>query len=61
MEGLSGWYYSGVPERKDLIYFLIISVEESLEILGLTIFIHAVFKYLASSFDYLQFEFSERQ
>lgn len=61
MEGIGGWYFSGVPERKDLVYYSIVSLEESLEILGLTIFIYFVSKYLASSFDYLQIEFAEKQ
>lgn len=61
MEGIGGWYFNGVPERKDLVYYFIVTLEESLEILGLTIFIYFVAKYLASSFDYLQIEFAEKQ
>lgn len=63
MEGIGAWYWyhDGVPGRNDFIYFFIVTIEESLEILGLTIFIYVVSKYLASSFDYLQIEFTERQ
>jgi len=61
MEGIGGWYSGGVPERKDLVYYLMVSLEESLEILGLTIFIYVVSKYLALSFEYLQIEFAEIQ
>lgn len=63
MEGIGGWYYSGGggPERTDAVYYSITTVEESLEMLGLIVFIYFVSKYLAASFDYLQLAFSEKR
>lgn len=60
MEGISGWYSDGVPERADAIYYTIVTVEESLEFLGLILFNYILVKYLTNSLDYLQIQFKEK-
>lgn len=44
-EALGGYYLDG-PGGRDMVYTLITTVEESLELVGLLIFIHALFRYL---------------
>ena len=61
MEGFMGWYEANFPSASDLSIYLIATVEESLEILGLTIFVYFVSKYLVSTFDCLQMELAEKE
>jgi hypothetical protein len=56
MEGFTGWYFTNFPGASNLSFYLLTTVEESLEILGITIFIYVVSKYLVSSFDRLRIE-----
>lgn len=45
MEGIGGWYYSRHLEE-DVIYSIFTTVEESLEMIGILIFLYSITKYL---------------
>ena len=51
LEGISGYFYETGAEHQGLIYDLIITVEESLEMLGLITFLYVVIYYLIHHLD----------
>ncbi|CAN5553282.1 MAG: hypothetical protein H0V47_08515 [Chloroflexia bacterium] len=48
-EAIGGAYYESIDQNADMTYVLIATVEESLEMAGLIIFLHAVLAYLSAT------------
>lgn len=48
MEAIGGWYYESIDQATDMIYVTIATVEESLEMAGLILFLWALLCYLSS-------------
>lgn len=47
MELIEGWYYAAHDETEDLVYELLVTFEESLEMLGTIVFCYALLLFLA--------------
>jgi hypothetical protein len=48
MEMVGGWYFDRHNGQKDIIYGIITNFEESLEMIGLVIFLYALLNYVES-------------
>lgn len=47
MEGIGGWYYERIDQATDMIYVTMATVEETLEMAGLILFLYALLQYLS--------------
>lgn len=48
-EGVGGAYYESIDQNADMIYVLIATIEETMEMSGLIVFVHAVWSYLSEA------------
>lgn len=48
LEGVGGWYYESIDQSTDMIYVTIATIEESLEMAGMILFLHAALTYLSA-------------
>jgi hypothetical protein len=46
-EAIGGWYYERIEQSTDMVYVTITTVEETLEIAGLILFLHTLLNYLS--------------
>jgi hypothetical protein len=46
-EAFGGWYYERIEQSTDMVYVTITTVEETLEIAGLILFLHTLLNYLS--------------
>jgi hypothetical protein len=48
LEAIGGWYYERIDQNADMIYVSMATIEESLEMAGLILFLYALLRYLSA-------------
>ena len=47
LEAVGGWYYERIDQNADMLYVTVATIEETLEMVGLILFLHALLTYLS--------------